>query len=264
MGRARCAGFALVASLVTLANAAVAADKDKNYNELFLYVWGSAVAGDIDTPEGKSDFNVPFSDVWDNLNMALMGRLRSQHDKLSIVADLFYSDLESDRESRTIRLGPRGGLEVPASAKAEATMWIGELSFGYEIFSLENVPLKPTAELYAGGRFWDVSPKLDYRVGNTSGDIDTSKGWVDPIVGARFALALSKTVEMGIQGDVGGFGYANSAQFDYSQMTSLSWLFTDRMRLHLGYKFEGFVRDDGDSTLRFQLRGPFVAFSARF
>lgn len=263
MSLARRGAWALVASLLALANVASAADK-KDSTEVFLYVWGTALAGDIDTPEGKSSFDIPFHDVWDNLNFAVMGRMRSQFDKFAIVADLFYADLESDREHQTIRLGPRGRIEVPVSAKVEATQWIGELSMGYEIFALDDVVLKPKGELYAGGRFWDISPKLDYRVANTSGDIDTSKGWVDPIVGARFALALSKTVEMGIQGDVGGFGWANSAQLDYAQMTTLSWRFADHWRMHLGYKFQGFVRDDGDSKLRFQLRGPVVAVSAPF
>src|SRR5512139_2523137 len=113
MTKARTAFFALLAALCALAPSARAADRDKSSTELFLYVWGTAVAGDIDTPEGKADFNVPFSDVWDNLNLALMGRMRNQFDKFSIVADLFYADLESDRERRTVRVGPTGGIEVP-------------------------------------------------------------------------------------------------------------------------------------------------------
>lgn len=259
----RTLGVAVLAALCALAPSAGAADEKTT--ELGLYVWGVSLHGDVDTAEGSSSMHVPFSDLLDNTNLAFMGRFRTEfEEKFSFSANLEYFDLESDREQRSVRIGAEGNPKVPVEAKAEIDMWVGEASLGYEIFDFEEVELSPSAELYAGARFYNLANKLDFNVGGTSGDIDSSKGWVDAIVGARFVLGLSKTVDMGIQGDVGGFDYVNSSEFAWSQITSLSWAFADSWRLHLGYKFLEFKKGSGENKIKLQMRGPFVATSLVF
>ena len=103
-------GIALVASLTLLARDAEAqaapSPADKSF-EIGLYLWGASVAGKVDTDKGSASTHVSFSDLLENLNIAGMLRARAQVDKFSIVFDGEYMDLESDREERTIRLGPK-------------------------------------------------------------------------------------------------------------------------------------------------------------
>lgn len=240
------------------------AQADQTSVELGLYVWGTGLYGNVDTPRGEFDNHIGFSDIWENLNLSVMGHARLEFGDFSVVGDVMYADLESDRERRTLRLGPQGGIRVSADAKVEAQTWIADLSAGYRVFRLEDVKLEPSAELYAGARYWSISSGVDANIGALSVDFDTTEAWVDPIVGARFGLALSPTVDFVVQGDVGGFGIANASEFQWMQMTTLSWAFSENARLHLGYKFAQFRRDTGDVELRQQFRGPLIATSFRF
>ncbi len=267
----RVLGFAWIAALIALPTAPQAADGDAPRFSFGLYAWGSSLAGDIDTPEGDASMHISFSDLVENVNVAVMARGRADFDKLSIVFDGEYFDLESDREQRTIRLGPQGNLEVAASAKVELLQYILELNAGYEILNVKG-PFSAgpgdqrgtVAELYAGGRYLSMKPTVDVDLGPVHARIGEWESWVDAVVGARIGIDLSRTVVLEIQGDVGGFGIGNSDEFAWSQITSLSWDCTDRVTLALGYKFLDFRRDVGDSTIDLQIRGPFVASFIRF
>lgn len=265
------AGF-LAAGLIALPSAARAADGDKPRYELGLYVWGASIAGDIDTSEGDASMHVPFNDVWDNLNLAVMARGRANFDKASLVADFEYLDLQSDKEQRTVRLGPEGNIEVIASAKAQLQAFIVELNGGYEVLNVRG-PFSAgpgdqrgtVAELYAGGRYYSMKPDVEVKLGAARRDIGEWATWVDAVVGARIGIDLSRTVVLGIQGDVGGFNIGNSDKFAWSQITSLSWDCTDSMTLALGYKFLDIKREpSSDETFKIQIRGPFVASFFRF
>ena len=75
--RSRWIGFACAVVLVSLSGVSQAADGDKPDYEMGLYVWGAMVAGDLETSKGESSMHIPFSDVWDNLNLAVMAHGRA-------------------------------------------------------------------------------------------------------------------------------------------------------------------------------------------
>jgi len=267
----------LVSVLIAAPGIAFAADtadnpkSDEPTYDLTLYLWGTSVAGQVDTDRGEFDTHISFSDLLKNLNFAAMLRGRAQFGKFSIVSDLEYFDLESDRESTTLRFGPRGNIKVPVSGKAELNQWIVELNGGYQIFNLKGpFSAGPSdergtiGELYAGGRYVALKPVLDWEVGPFSDKTGEWERWIDAVVGARVGIDLSKTVVLGIQGDVGGFNIGNSSKFAWSQITSLSWHFSDSLILSLGYKFLDVKKDHGDNQIDIQLRGPFAAMTARF
>jgi opacity protein-like surface antigen len=261
----------LAAGIFALPSAALAADGDKPTYELGLYAWGSSVAGQVDTPEGDASTHISFSDLLSNLNVAAMARARANFGKFSVVFDGEYFDLESDTENRNVRLGPQGNVTVPVSAKVELLQYILELNTGYEVFDVSgpfsagpNDDRGTRGELYLGARYISLKPTIKVEVGPVSAKLGEWDSWVDGLVGARLFVDLSKTVVLGVQGDVGGFNIGQSDNLAWSQITSLSWAFSDSMSLSLGYKFLDFRRESGDSTINIQLRGPFVATSVRF
>ena len=269
--RSKALASAFALTLVALAGAALAADGDKPTYELGLYVWGAMVAGDIDTREGEASMHIPFSDVLDNLNMAIMARGRANFGKASIVADFEYLDLQADKQQHHVRLGPEGNIEVSASSEAQLETYIAELNGGYEVLNVKG-PFSAgpgdergtVAELYAGGRYYSMKPDVVAKALGQRRDIGERNTWVDAVVGARIGIDLSRTVVFGIQGDVGGFNIGNSNKFAWSQITSLSWDFADNMTFALGYKFLDIKRESGDREFKVQLRGPFVATFFRF
>lgn len=261
---------AVLALAANDARAQAASPRERSF-EVGLYLWGESVAGKIDTDKGEASMHISFSDILENLNVAAMLRARAQLDKFSIVFDGEYAQLESDRESRTVRIGPRGNIEIPADAKAELDMWVLELNGGYELFEARSPfarsassPMHARGEVYAGARYYAMKPEIDINIGQFHDSAGDWQRWLDGVVGLRFGIDLSKTVVLGIQGDVGGFDIGNSSEFSWSQITSLGWAFSENMNLYLGYKFLDFKREFGDSKLDMQLRGPFLATSIRF
>ncbi len=263
----------LAAGLLALPGSALAADGDKPDYELGLYLWGASIATDIDTSEFDASSHISFSDLLSNLNVAAMARARMNYDKFSVVFDGEYLDLESDTESKTVNVGPGPGVPITANAKAKLLAYILELNTGYQVFDVSG-PFSAgksdtrgtRGELYLGGRYYSMKPEVRLKgaVGRT---IDAGEwiDFVDAVVGARLFIDLSKTVVLGIQGDMGGFSIGNSSDQSWEQITSLSWHFSDSMTMSLGYKFLDVRKDTGnDATVKIQIRGPFLAATYGF
>jgi len=274
--------LSLIASLTGRAHAndapgdAARADSDKARYELIGYIWGTSLALKVDTNRGAISEHVSFHDILDHLSGALMAHARGEWDTDSGTwsADLdgFWAKLRGNNQSETVRLGPRGGITVGATAKTELSQWIAQATGGYRVFQLGSMfSRRPTdtrhvtGELFAGARYWSINPNIHVAVNFRSIRLGDHTQWVDPIVGLRFGIDLSKTVVMRIAGDVGGFNIGNyCSEFTWSQTTMLSWAFSDSWSAHAGYRFLDFHRDSGDANQRMQMRGPFLAVGYRF
>jgi hypothetical protein len=255
---------------------AARAEADKARYELVGYLWGVSAALKLDTRRGAISEHVSFQDLIRHLSGGAMAHARGEWDTESGTwsADLdgLWAKLRANNQSETVRLGPQGGITVGAQAKASATLWVVQATGGYRIFQLGSMFSRRatdtrhvTGELFAGARYWSVNPNIHVAVNFLSTRLGDHTQWVDPIVGLRFGIDLSKTVVMRIAGDVGGFNIGNyCSEFTWSQTTMLSWAFADSWSMHVGYRFLDFHRDSGSANVRLQLRGPFLAVGYRF
>jgi len=168
--------------------------------------------------------------------------------------------------------GARGGIVIGAEAKTRLDQWIVQATGGHRLFQLGSpFSRRPTdtrhvtGELYGGVRYWSVDPKIQVQINSLELRIGDRTEWADPLVGLRFGIDLSKTVVMVIAGDVGGFNIGDyCSDFTWSQLTSLSWAFSDSWTAHVGYKFLDFHRSARGVDQRMQMRGPFLAIGYRF
>ena len=274
-GRSATLGFvfaaALAAALLAYPGASRAADPDKPTFDVGLYLWGASVATKIESEQFDASSHISFSDVLDNLNVAAMARARANFGKASVVYDGEYLDLETDREQKTVNVGPGPGIDLTGSAKAKLEAYLLELNTGYEVFNVDGPFSKGPSddrgtrgELYVGARYYSMKPQIELEGPFGRRDLGNWITWVDGLVGARVFIDLSKTVVLGAQGDVGGFNIGNSSNLAWSQITSLSWNCSDSVTLALGYKFLNFRKEDGDNTTKIEIRGPFLASFYRF
>ena len=248
--------------------------------EIALYGWMPMVASKVDSDRGEVTSYISFSDLLSDLNGALMLHGRMQvNEQWSLVGDMFWAHLRADNETKFVKLGPRNDIEVSAKLKAALGLWISELNGGYKLFRFGSLfsrsdsdPRHTSAEMYFGGRYYSVNPDIDVTVSSTipvlngKRSIGNNQTWVDPVVGLRFGIDLSKTTQLGIMGDVGGFNIAGGycSVFSWSQTTLLSWNFAESWRLHMGYRFLDFKRDFNVGEIHAQLRGPLVAIGYVF
>ena len=116
--------------------------------------------------------------------------------------------------------------------------------------------LRSTTAL-AGARRWDVTA--------TTSVLDVSanryKGWVDPILGARFRTDLGQALSLEAMANIGGFGVGSDFQREI--IAQIEYRTTDRFSVSGGYRFLD-VEFDSGLVESLQLNGPFVALSFNF
>ena len=259
-------GAAALLAIGTIGPARDSRADDRDGFELGVYGGLPTMYGKIDTQEGKSTqpigaegYNNP---SW---SWSAMARARLQSGAFSLQGSGEYMDISNEREPGYVRVGPPdGGATVRANVEPKAQVWFADLTAGYRLLDAQKVKLKPTAELYAGARYIWFHPDVSVQLSGLSGSLSPDASWFDPIVGARFGLELSPTVDMLVEGDVGGFGVNKSSDFAWMQMTSLSWEFVDHAKLNLAYKFQQFRRDENNANFREQFRGPYAGLSVVF
>ena len=127
-------------------------------------------------------------------------------------------------------------------------------------------------DLMGGIRYNYLKQEIDVSVtsglgpgaATTLGGSDT---WVDPLVGARVAVALNEHWTAGLQGDIGGFGISDTdltwsvtGGFDYRPWESTSVKFGWR-----AYSIDmATTLSDGVFAYDIFQHGPYVAFTYRF
>ncbi len=270
-----------LAATAVPARAQLPQEEPKEYPkvEIAAYIWGTMVASEINSDRGEVKSYISFSDLLSDLNGGLMLHGRAQtSEQWSIVGDFFWAHLRADNESKQVKLGPREGIVVNGELKAALGLWFAELNAGHRLFRFgslfSNRPSDErhtSGEMYFGGRVYSVNPDMDVTVSsnvpalNGKRSIGNNQVWVDPVVGLRFGIDLSKTAQLGIMGDVGGFNLGGySSEFSWSQTTLLSWNFAESWRLHMGYRFLDFKRDYHVGKVKVQLRGPLIAVGYLF
>jgi hypothetical protein len=241
-------------------------DDDKRPTfEIIAFGGMPGMYGKVDTNDGESTLPIDTSDATEEKNFAALAMLKLNFGDLNIRGSGEYFDLDGDRELAFVRVGPSPAATTQANTRPKAELWLADLSLGYRLVHAEDTVLEPAFEMYAGARYYNFKPDIGFRQGGAPvGRIDRNDAWVDGIVGARLDLALSETVNMLIEGDVGGFSIGKSSDFAWMQMTSLGWSFTDFTRLYLAYKFQEFDRDQGETQYREQFRGPYAGLSVMF
>lgn len=150
------------------------------------YLWAAGMDGSMAIAERQQDFDVPFSTVVENLDLALMAHLDLRNDRWVVASDLIYVDLEDEQSLE------RGSL----TAGLELTL----------VEALGGYRVTPAVTLLAGARWVDMGTSLRASGEVVASDADAGKSWLDPVVGVHVLAPLSNRWWLGLRGDAGGFG----------------------------------------------------------
>ena len=90
--------------------------------------------------------------------------------------------------------------------------------------------------------------------------------WVDPIVGARFAIDLTPKLALIGRGDVGGFDLGGSvSKLTWSTSAYLGWHFTPLVSAYAGWKYLSVEREsDRGNTIDLAMSGPVLGVAFTF
>lgn len=239
-----------------------AADDDWLYSDEWRfraspYIWALGITGDATVRNVHANIDASFSDIWRNLDMALMGRFAAEKEDWAFGVEPLYAWLSTDAH-----VGP---LE----ADVDATMTLlgfGALRTLYRGPLAEGSDRRLKVEAGAGGIY--VRLKTDIDLPGALPDPDFKESWVDPTVNARFTLELNEDWLCRGAGSVGGFGIGEASDLVLGGELLFGRRLNDRTSLWLGYRALSFDREQGSgpSKTKFDvtLHGPIAAVSVSF
>ena len=201
--------------------------------EVAPYLWLPAVHGDLAVRGRTADIDLDLGDRLDLMFdgakfLVAMGRAEARKGSLLFTLDVVYIGLED--EGTTAR-----GLETEVTSQ----FLITEFGAGYR---LGTWPLSPDVlpalsfDVLAGGRYVFLEAGIDIDGGPRGRrvDIERDMDWIEPFVGGRFLLTLSKRITIGVRGDVGGFGVGSD--FTWNLVGSVQYHLSRHIALGGGYR----------------------------
>jgi len=241
--------LALVTTIaVTLVASQAVAQSSSNEWQFAVapYLWLAGMDGTMTIAEQEQDIDVPFSDIIDNLDLALMGHFDMRNDRWVLMSDLIFVDLE-DSEDLT------GG-----TVTAGMDLTILEVAGGYRV--------SPAVALLAGARWVDMGASLRYSGEIVADDADAGESWIDPLVGVHVFAPLSEKWWFGFYGDVGGFGIGS--ELTWQAYADIGWRASHLVTIILGYRALDFDYETGDGLhfvgLDMMMSGPQLGVAFTF
>ena len=198
------------------------------------YAFFAALDGRVGVVGQTAQVDASFSDIFRNLDFAAMGTFEARKGKWAIVTDAMYMSLSGKKVTPSPFFGD---IDV------EVKEIVVDPVVAYRVLKLEKAHI----DLLGGARFWHVKSHLTFQPRILPlVDVEGSKNWVDPIVGARGVASISPRVFLFGRFDMGGFGV--NSDFTGQAFGGLGYQLKPRVALLGGYRYlrvdyvnEGFI-----------------------
>jgi len=233
------------------------------------YLWAINMDGNATVKGIDFDVDLPFSDIWDQLNFALMLAYEARKGSWGLWGDTIYANLGDDNVG-----GPRGLTNIEPTINV---FWQG-LGGYYRLgtWDLADAPGKKkptvTVDTYAGLRYTYLDLKLKFKGAfrDRVNDVSDNKSWVEPLVGARTIWDVSERWTVTLAGDIGGFGMGSDFAWDAFGLIGYRFgLFgEDNARVLAGYRALSQDYTDGNGRDKFKwditMYGPILGLDIGF
>jgi hypothetical protein len=195
------------------------------------YLWATQINSKVTVKGRSAEMTTYFSDIVDNLNVGFLGHFEAaKGGKWGFFLDVIYLNLHGDGDIVTVR---NTGQPAPPTRNLTLTLQAAIVEGGgfYRLgtWSLAGKPV--TVDALGGLRYWYMAGNLD-----TTSPLNASGNdyWVDPFIGARGQVDLTKKLWFNLRGDVGGFGVGS--HFSWNGLAGFGYRFTPALTGILGYR----------------------------
>lgn len=164
------------------------------------YVWAASLDGEMDLSGFHTPVDVPFSDIFDHLDLAVLGEVEVTRGRWGLVVDGQYVRTSQEEEllAQQLDLGITN-----AWATAAVFYRIYDSPQGGDTVSGE--PRRFVVEPMAGVRWTKLKANIEAPGRSVSKESD----WTEPFVGVRSSLDLTDRWTVLGDAKVGGFGYGD-------------------------------------------------------
>ncbi len=209
------------------------------------------------------------SDILDLLSFALSGRLEAWKGDFGLILDGYYVNLDAGGATDT-----PGPLPINVRISADVRQYIVDGLGSYRVI---NQPYNADGEMWsldlmAGIRYNYIKQEIDVEVTRGLGpsaatSLGGSVDWVDPMVGARVALALNERWTAVVRGDIGGFGVSD-ADLQWSVTGGFYYRPWERTSIKSGWRYYAIDMEttlsDGAFAYDVYQHEPYVALTFPF
>nr|WP_176073638.1 hypothetical protein [Brucella intermedia] len=224
------------------------------------YLWGASLNGSAGLLGRSTDVNMPFSEIFDNLDMGVMGNVDITNGTFGFFIDGQYVKTSQDESLRDNELAldiKTASLSAGAYYRVYEQQLEGTTLFGNQrIFAIEPTVGVRWTKLEAGlqvGRFSETS-KVE---------------WTDPFVGTRVFYDINDRWNIFAEADIGGFGAGTKLSANGQiYLGYRTMVFDVPTTFRVGYRALYQDYKDNDTIAKFKYdvtqHGPVVGFSVSF
>ena len=239
-----------------------AAKNNKWQFEITPYFLAAAMNGEAGVGNVKADIDMSFEDIWNNLDVGLMGAFEARKGPWIFAFDAVYFRLK-DEETKSWT-GPGGIITVNGDVGATLTQQLYQGSVGYRVYDK-----KTKFDIIGGVRHTIVDGEFDLAL-ETSGpvfpggtyNLSDDKSWSDPVFGVRLIAPFSKKWSFFGYGDIGGFGVGSD--ITYQAIAGIRWQFSKVVSAKLAYRYLYQDFKDDDFVWDMSYQGPLIGFGFSF
>jgi len=152
----------------------------------------------------------------------------------------------------------------------------GDLSsmtnLGFQLYA--SVTRGWAMDVNVGAKYWENDLTLGYRIPLGDGplviedEFATKQSWWDPMVGAKARIFLNRSVMLGLNASVGGFGIGDASDISTDFMFSNTFKVSRVISVTAGFRSFHYDRTDGEGedevTTKVTVLGPLIGVSFVF
>lgn len=235
-----------------------AAEESKGWEFLASpYVWMTAIDGDVTINHQSADMNIGFDDILDNLEFSGMFHMEAKKGRFGFFLETNYLKVSADDD-----LGALDDTDLDF----EQESWIVDFGCYYRIGEW-GTERPMTLDILCGGRYWNISTKLDEynHLTGKSHDVKSDRDLLDPTVGLRFSSYLSDRFRINLKADIGGFDISdNSSKLSWQVIGLIGYDISKKTSLYAGYRIIDLDCEKGSFELDMTFHGPVVGLAFKF
>ena len=225
------------------------------------YLFAAGLNGTAGARGVEADIDASFSDIWDNLDVGLMGLFEARNGPWTMTFDALYFKV-SDQASKTVT-GPFGQVTVKGALDVSSSVTVLQPSLWYRV-----IDERTKVDLGAGLRYTRLSLDLDVKIVTVPGiafpggrrSSSSSESWVDVVVGARVNHPISDRWSLTAYADLGGGGSSHT----YQLVAGADWALNDRFTARAGYRYAYWDYADGGTVWDMSASGPYLGLGITF
>jgi len=239
---------------------ATAEQADWNF-EVTPYFFAAGLNGTAGARGIEADVDASFSDIWDNLDIGLMGLFLARRGPWTLTFDGVYFKV-ADQPSKTVT-GPFGQVSVEGALDVSASVTVLQPSLWYRVRDDRT-----KVDLGAGLRYTRLDLDLDVKISTDPGIVfpgerasfSGSESWVDLVVGAQVTHPISDRWSLMGYADLGGGGSSTT----YQVLAGANWTLNDRFTAKAGYRYVYWDYEDDGVVWDISASGPYLGLGIAF